>query len=526
MLVYGDARRTRRTAELLDDVARGGADAFFDAAELAQGLIDAEFEARGEDDLTPLHAAALGPPTALARGEDPGPALRRLRDLPLPDAVSVTTPEGYAFYAVYPQAYRLAARSVRWSSPPLVIGLRSIGTGLASVVAAETGGTALTVRPTGHPFAREVRVSAALRERLAAHAGPFAIVDEGPGLSGSSFGSVGDLLENLGVERARLVFLPSHAGDLGPEASPAHRARWASVRRAVATLDDLIVAEPIAGWFEDLTGPAAVEDLSGGAWRATTPGRPPAHPAMERRKFRLTSSAGTFIARFAGLGRTGEAKLQRARVLHAAGFAPEPLALRRGFLLQRWTDGELLDPTDRPAFLAHLARYLAFRARSFPAGADEGAGAEDLCVIARRNAALELVAPALGDRVHVDGRLHAWEWRRTGEGRFLKLDALDHSCGHDLIGCQPIEWDIAGAAAEFDLNAEEVRQLIETMARHGARQADPAALAFFDRCYAAFQVGLWTLAGVPEQVDRYRARLADLPRAPPEPASAAASRPP
>ncbi len=79
-----------------------------------------------------------------------------------PETVQLKTPEGFAFYAVYPEAYIEAARRLRLSAPPRVIGIRSIGTTLGSVVAAaldaEPPGT---VRPFGDPFARRVAVDAA-----------------------------------------------------------------------------------------------------------------------------------------------------------------------------------------------------------------------------------------------------------------------------------------------------------------------------------------------------------------------------
>ena len=119
--------------------------------------------------------------------------------------------------------------------------------------------------------------------------------------------------------------------------------------------------------FADLTGPATAEDLSAGAWRRDGSARSPATPAVERMKVRLAGpargSGGRFLARFAGLGATGTAKLVVARRLHAAGFCPEPLALRSGFLLERWVEGAPLGPGERPP-LDHLARYLGFRARA------------------------------------------------------------------------------------------------------------------------------------------------------------------
>src|ERR671921_253291 len=108
-----------------------------------------------------------------------------------------------------------------------VIGIRSIGTGLAAMVATGLRAPApVTVRPVGHPFRRELALSPELAAALRAEReARFAVVDEGPGLSGSSFGAVADFLEDQRVTPGRICFFPSHIGDLGPQASPRHRAR-------------------------------------------------------------------------------------------------------------------------------------------------------------------------------------------------------------------------------------------------------------------------------------------------------------
>ena len=98
-----------------------------------------------------------------------------------------------------------AAAALRVLGPIPVIGIRSIGTGLAALVAAALGAKPpVTVRPTGHPFRREVSSGPSLHGGAyrGSHA-PYAIVDEGPGLSGSSFGAVADWLEARGVAGAR-----------------------------------------------------------------------------------------------------------------------------------------------------------------------------------------------------------------------------------------------------------------------------------------------------------------------------------
>lgn len=568
MLVYGDRAaiaaprlRLREITAVLRAVEAAGPGparhdlltrAFLDAAGLLQGVADAELEARGVDDLSPAQEAAQALVLMLARklttsawsgfaavGPGVSPELMALAVLPLPDPLHIRTPEGFAHYAVFPEAYLKAAAEHPWPATPLVIGLRSIGAALAALVAAVTGARdVLTLRPAGHPFRRELRVSDQIRARLAAHEGPFAIVDEGPGLSGSSFGAAADLLEALGVAEERLVFLPGHHGDLGPQAQPRHRARWARAARRVATFEDLIAETPLPDWFADLTGPITrIEDLSGGAWRqaAAFEEAPPAHPALERLKFRLHTASGQWLAKFAGLGVIGEDKLDHARALHRAGFTPEPLALRRGFLLERWEEAGPIGQVARERLVDQLARYLAFRAGAFPAPAQAGASRAELLEMVHANAAESLgevgagltrrlerlagVAPG-GRPVHVDARLHPWEWRLTPDDLLLKTDALDHSTAHDLVGCQDIAWDVAGAAAEFALTAGEIARLCEAVEGETGEAPSPALLAFHMICYPAFQAGLWRMAQaaappaeqprLAAQADRYVRRLAKL----------------
>ena len=465
--------------------------------------------------------------------------LDRLLGAGLPERISLKRPEGYAFYALYPESYLQAASAFDRGGAVRVIGIRSIGSGLAALVASALGvHDPMTVRPIGDPFRRHIKVSDELAAELLEDAGArFAIVDEGPGLSGSSFGAVADWLEARGVAPANMDFFPSHPNDLGPMASAPHRQRWRSARRHVVDFDELVLGAPchmhrLEGWVADLTGPpeGPLENISGGAWRphrfSVEDKWPPCHVQQERRKFLLRAGGVTWLLKFVGLGREGAEKLAGARSLHAAGFAPEPAGYRYGFLVERWRgDAQPVTSTgvDRATLVERLGSYIGFRARSFPAEPQQGASLTELFHMARHNTARGLdediaktiepwggrVADLQGNvrRVRTDNRLHPWEWLRTADGRLLKTDALDHHAAHDLVGCQDATWDIAGAKVEFDLADDEVGALCEAFQRTTDRTVSRGLLQFYEICYAAFQLGHWSLAteslvGFPDEAKR------------------------
>ncbi|MBW8724435.1 MAG: hypothetical protein JF625_04660, partial [Inquilinus limosus] len=223
MLVYGDAvqvaeprRQLGRVAAALDRAgdAAGGLDrhdrlveVLIEAGEFAQAAIDAEFEAAGRDAPSPLRDVATALLIALAAeirrswaaGFPTGPvdpALRHridtLAGMPLPAEIRCRLPEGFAFYTLYPEAYLEASAMLAETRPVTVIGIRSIGLTLGAVVAEACGADRLvSMRPVGHPFRREISLDPGLAaDLLRDPAATYAVVDEGPGLSGSSFGAV------------------------------------------------------------------------------------------------------------------------------------------------------------------------------------------------------------------------------------------------------------------------------------------------------------------------------------------------
>jgi hypothetical protein len=501
------------------------------AGMLAQGLADAGTGGDGVaaratlDALEELAAAVWASWNAGGRVAAPGRTrLAAVAAAPLPDAISMRRPEGFALYAVYPEAHAAAARAVAGQGAT-VIGIRSIGTTLAAMVAAGAGDTRVagTVRPTGHPFRREATLGAALEAAVLRGRGrPFAVADEGPGLSGSSFAAVLRALRALGVPPAEVHLFPSHAGEPGPEAAPDVRALYGAAPRHHVAFESLLCANghplSIPRLAEDAIGPpeAPPEDVSAGAWRAHAFGAasewPPSQGWRERRKYLLRAGGCTWLVRFAGLGDDGARALARARALAAAGLAPAPAALRHGFVFTPWlADARPLarDGLPRPALLAALRRHLAFVAATFPAAPGEGAAPAALLALARDNArealgpdgaaAVERVARMLPEvegtarPVAVDGKLDAWEWLLLPDGRVQKADALDHHADHGLAGCQDALWDVAGAELAFGLPPEDGDALARAV-RAAAPGAPPRVLPFYRVCQAAFETARWALA--------------------------------
>ena len=100
-------------------------------------------------------------------------------------------------------------------------------------------------------------------------------------------------------------------------------------------------------------------------------------------------------------------------------------------------------------------------------------------------------------RVRTDNKLDRDEWLRLPDGRLLKTDAVDHHCGHDLIGCQDMAWDVAGAIVEFALDDELARRLVEASERAAGRPLHGGLLDLYRVSYCCFRLGqarLWRLS--------------------------------
>jgi hypothetical protein len=535
MLVYGDQERLGDPSviaieinERLGVIERDKpgidrhsklANVLVEAGELLQGIADFDFDEAtcdrrvAKSEQLELFVSKLA--LALCQSWDsrfrelpPLPRLEVLQDWPA--EVKMRVPEGFAFYALYAEAYLEAARRLELKGSPRVIGIRSIGTSLAAVVAAAIGAEPpITLRPFGNVFERRIAIEPELERELLEGNPHYVIVDEGPGQSGSSVGAVADWLCERGVTLERIALLPSHGGLPGPEATAARTRLWQTVQRRVGDFGEQW-PELIGGWCEASIGPLVETplDISGGAWRKlkyeTEDEWPASIPAFERRKFLVRSGKELFLLKFAGLGAIGERKLAIARVLHAEGLVPEPITLVHGFLVERWcADAVPLGNGDRP--LREIGRYIGTRGRLLGASNASGASIETLLAMARRNISLEFgnallnalepwehLAPSLEGaivRLRTDNKLDRHEWLRARHGALLKSDALDHHQAHDLIGCQDLAWDVAAAIVEFELRSAEADELVAATEHWAGRPLDRDLIEFYLITYLAFRIG-------------------------------------
>lgn len=419
---------------------------------------------------------------------------------PSPAVVRARLAEGFACYALYPEQYMSAADQLAaHMRPPAVfcLGLRSIGGILAHVVGATLRRRGVscvirTARPRGHPFDRYLQLDRSLSE-LIQNCGcdVYAVIDEGPGLSGSSFAAAAEQLLALGVAPERIVLMP--AWDADPDRLKSRRGArtWGRHRRFV-------------GHYDCFHGERPSIDFSAGRWRSRVfcgdEARWPAvQPQHERPKF----LDGSFrrISRFAGLGRTGTRRRTRAESLHEYRFGPAACGLRRGVLELEWLDGRPLRSVST-TFLNEAARYVSVIAERFATGQCDDI--DELREMIQTNAgeggiavALEPLAPcglaASTQRVAVDGRMMPHEWIETASG-FRKIDALDHHDDDFFPGCRDIAWDVAGVCVECDLDREASTYFVGRYRSLARDVGITHRLPFYQAAYAAYRLGYARMA--------------------------------
>jgi len=388
--------------------------------------------------------------------------LGRLSELRVPERLTISPPEGFCYYALHPLDYADPLKeSAIDAAVAAVIGIRSIGTTLSSVVRAwfEVNGRAaerITVRPTGHPFDRKLSFTAEQRQWIAGNverSARFFVVDEGPGLSGSSFLAVAEALVKTGIPHDRIVLVPSSQPNLGALLASDAQARW----RRFPTLP----LKPTRYVPED-----AAQFVGAGEWRRRVfkdmdhdeSEWPAVWSWTERQKY--LSADGGRIFRFDGHGHYGKTVRQRSEILAAAGWGPAASSAGNGFSVSPWLDQTRAPTPDRNTVI-QLARYCAFRAQHF--GCDVSSNLE-LEQMARTNldralgVSSSLTLP-IECPVVADARMMPHEWIRNVDGRLVKVDAASHGDDHFYPGPTDIAWDLAGVIVEWKLD-DEITELL------------------------------------------------------------------
>jgi hypothetical protein len=402
----------------------------------------------------------------------------------LPAVVRAPTPEGFAFHGVAPGPFAALATTLADGAGPraAVLGLRTIGLPLAAVAAAALRrrgvlATRASARPTGHPYDRVLEPGPALAAWITAErdgGSTFLVVDEGPGLSGSTFLAAGEALVRAGVAPGRVRLL-------GTRAPPAHELVARDAQRRFDAFAPIAVAPP-----PPLPADGAV-DASGGRWRdllGVDPARWPAAWAARERPKWLTGEGDALLV-FEGLARFGDAPIGRAEALADAEFGPACEAIGRGYARYSRVPGRPLGARDvDDALVDRVGRYCAMRARAFPVdGADvselEAAVAHDARALLGRG--LEVRLP-VERPVIADARMALHEWIGGAGAPPRKTDATSH--GDDALLPGPVDaaWDVAGAIAELGLDGAARRAFVARYEREAgdrvARRLRPYLLAY------------------------------------------------
>lgn len=394
-----------------------------------------------------------------------GSCLPDLEAAGLPREIVVNTPEGFAFYALDPFGFANEGLALARTQDVAVVGIRSAGVAL-SAVCAHKKGTRITVRPHGHPYDREVTLTAMeqqwVRDRRS-EGRTFLVVDEGPGLSGSSFLCVAEALEAAGVPRERIHLIGSRAIDPNRLVARDAARRW-------VRFDFRAVTKSL--------GPDRAESISSALWR------------------------------FEGLGTAGELAAARARVLSDAGQMPRWVQRSRGWSRYGSAEGRRARVADLDTrMVQRLAEYCAFRKETF---STEPISLTELNTMVIHNVKQLLGADLSGSDLDIthpvvcDAQMMPHTWL-INEAAILKDDAVTFGDNHFFPGPCDIAWDIAGAIIEWRMASDAADAFI---AAYEQRTGDRvrSRLLQYRIAYCAFHAAYAQMKGMSAANEEERER--------------------
>jgi hypothetical protein len=425
-----------------------------------------------------------------------------------PDAVRISHPEGFAYYALHPGDFADAMADTDSRVPVAVVGIRSVGTTLSAVTCAAlrkrgVRASRITVRPAGHPYDRTTELmndqSDWVRKQQS-YGSSFMVVDEGPGLSGSSFLSVAESLMREGVAPENITMLGTRDVDPGQLCASNAVSRWKQFGWHK-------VSSRISQRFKDSTS------LSGGAWRSffldQRAEQPAYWPEMDAAKY--WSADRKHVFKFEGLGESGRQIRQRSRVLQEAGFGAQVDDAGDGISCYEFVAGRSLDKSDlSTSVLDRIAEYCAFRAREFRHdGVADGQFEEMVRFNLSQETGRDWPIDAESFRTdHLgipDGRMAPHEWIRSQDGTLIKVDASQHGDDHFFPGPTDIHWDLAGAIVEWNMDADAEQYLLSRFRSQSGIFPNRARL--FSLAYSTFRASYCKMALMATGVESEKPRL-------------------
>jgi hypothetical protein len=425
-----------------------------------------------------------------------------------PEAARVSHAEGFAYYALHPGDFADAMADVDCGFPVAVIGIRSVGTTLSAVACAAlrkrgVPASRITVRPAGHPYDRITELTDAQRDwarQRQRDGSRFMVVDEGPGLSGSSFLSIAECLVREGVGAESITLLGTRDVDPGQLCASNAVSRWKKFEWRK-------VSSRISQRFQHSTS------LSGGAWRKflldQRAEQPTYWPEMDPVKY--WSADRKHVFKFEGLGESGRQIRRRSQILHEAGFGARVEDAGDGMSCYKFVAGRPLDCSELSILvLDRIAEYCAFRAHEF---SHDGVADGQFEEMVRFNVSQELerdwpVAAQSFRTDHpviVDGRMAPHEWIRSEDGRLIKVDASQHGDDHFFPGPTDIQWDLAGAIVEWDMDADAEQYLLSRF--RATSGIVPNRTHLFSLAYSAFRASYCKMALTGTGVESEKPRL-------------------
>ncbi len=359
------------------------------------------------------------------------------------------------------------------------------------------------MRPTGHPYNRVTEFEEGQRSWIAqqSQAGAhFLVVDEGPGMSGSSFLSVGDALLQAGVARNKITFLCSRIPNPASLTVRDGATRWPAFESVCVAANRRLPR-------------GADEFIAGGIWRKQVFGDERNWPAswtqMERLKF--LSNDGQQLLKFEGFGRFGKEVHSRAQIVGDGQFGAAPMAVEGGFSIYPLVKGEPLLPGKLSSeVITRIAKYCVFRKVELRF---EGASSEELETMLHFNFVEEFGGEGIAHQLEVvhpviaDGRMLPHKWLRKANGELLKIDNASHGDDHFFPGPTDIAWDLAGTIVEWGMDEAAVDQLVDCYRSQSGD--DPGhRLPAYLLAYSIFRMGYCKMAAEAMRGSAEESRLA------------------